>query len=247
MEVQCLFCKILFQTTTYKFKRSKKHFCSKECYLKDKGNEKILLNCEECGVLYKTPHQKFENNNKNYCSNKCRYKKLENCINCGKKKNGCSKIYCESCYRKEYYKNNPEKRDKKRKTSLENKRKKLGIPIDAPLLKNKNGFGGINGCGYKIYYKPDHFASNKISGKITEHKMIMCEFLGRNLYKEENIHHKNGDRLDNRLENLELWSKHQPNGQRVKDKIKFYKEFLEKYGAEVNLDSVPDILQNYES
>ena len=65
--------------------------------------------------------------------------------------------------------------------------------------------------------------------KIFEHRFIMQEYLGRELTKDEQVHHINGNRLDNRLENLELWSRHQPAGQRIEDKIQYAIEILNLY------------------
>lgn len=59
----------------------------------------------------------------------------------------------------------------------------------------------------------------------------MQEHLGRALLPAENVHHINGLRQDNRLENLELWSTSQPCGQRVSDKLAWAREFIATYEA----------------
>ena len=77
------------------------------------------------------------------------------------------------------------------------------------------------------------FGQESKAGYMAEHRYIMSRHLGRALLTHENIHHINGVRDDNRLENLELWDTSQPNGGRLTDKIKWWKESLEQYGFEV--------------
>ena len=57
--------------------------------------------------------------------------------------------------------------------------------------------------------------------------MVMSNHIGRPLRKDETVHHKNGNREDNSLSNLELWTTNHPSGKRVEDALLWAKQFLE--------------------
>lgn len=65
--------------------------------------------------------------------------------------------------------------------------------------------------------------------QVVEHRFVMEKLLGRRLEANETVHHRNGNRSDNRPENLELWVSFHPNGQRVEDLVRWAHEIISKY------------------
>jgi len=84
--------------------------------------------------------------------------------------------------------------------------------------------------GYIRVRNPFHPKANR--GRVLEHRLVMEERLGRYLGVDEQIHHKNGIRSDNRIENLELRTTNHSSGQRVSDQIVWAKALLSTYGVD---------------
>lgn len=96
-----------------------------------------------------------------------------------------------------------------------------------PLVRLNRGPGDAEGYldktdGYRRRYAPGR-------GKVKEHRLVMEAALGRELLPHETVHHINGVRDDNRLENLELWSSSHPHGQRVEDKVAWALDMIRQY------------------
>lgn len=131
--------------------------------------------------------------------------------------NGCDRIkhsrdVCRQCYRKIHY----EERERERRGAKKHILHPLGTLAVDSLGYNiiKIGFGK----GAKDWIK--------------HHRYIMEEHLNRKLQSFENVHHINGVKTDNRLENLELWITSQPKGQRISDLIEYAEWILKTYKNE---------------
>jgi len=114
------------------------------------------------------------------------------------------------------------------RTHANRKRKYGDVQADKPI-REVAGTGFVH-HGYR--YVPVPADLRCFSGGETtcaEHRLVMATALGRALWPDESVHHRNGNRLDNRLENLELWTRWQPSGQRVTDRVTHAVELLERY------------------
>lgn len=106
---------------------------------------------------------------------------------------------------------------------------------DPMFVKNKirerRGDWVVDKSGYISRHEPDHIAAST-NGFVYEHRRVMSDHLGRALLPTESVHHMNGDRSDNRIENLELWVTFQPAGQRPQDLVTYAREILSRYEAD---------------
>ena len=91
--------------------------------------------------------------------------------------------------------NNPNSKKALKKTQF----KKGHLTWNNRLGKGK----AIRTNGYIAILKPEHLYADG-NGYVLEHRLVMEKSLGRYLEKEEKIHHRNGIKDDNKIENLEL-------------------------------------------
>lgn len=81
----------------------------------------------------------------------------------------------------------------------------------------------VGAGGYVYVRTPDR-------RQITEHRYVMEQHIGRPLLPSESVHHVDGQRSNNDISNLELWTNSHPAGQRVLDQLRWAREIVALYG-----------------
>jgi hypothetical protein len=113
------------------------------------------------------------------------------------------------------------------------RRQKTGSAQPEKPIRVVEGKGSVN-HGY-LYVPVPRSERHLANGRqwIQEHRLVMARILGRPLTREESVHHLDGDRLNNSPENLELWIRSQPAGQRLSDRIEHARLLLAQYADEL--------------
>lgn len=230
----CEQCGSPFQTR--REREIQQRFCKRECMtaheiIHGRPNahvDLLSLHCQQCGNEFMVTrgenhhYQKVVGKNRPYCSKACSYLGRRNiadtrhatsCKNCGKsfvrsRRRGNGGIYREQALCSRQCKN---------EWVSKLARARFGIGPTSRRVKT----------GYVYLRFPA--ANGRPTYTTLEHRHVMEQSLGRALYPDETVHHVNGQRSDNRLENLQLFSSRHGPGQRVIDKVTFAVEMIQRY------------------
>lgn len=230
--------------------RDRIKYCSTACYAAARHGKPLIATvfraCERCGKLYESQAVSSK-----FCSVSCRDQNIEKkCVRCGspfmaKASHSERRVYCSKrCAYAGRTQNSMETRRctacgnnfevlryKTQKycspacvsVGMGNTQRELG-KSHSRVLKERNWY--TNKDGYKYTMR----TAEGERRTVMQHREVMEKQLGRALHDWENVHHKNGQRDDNRPENLELWVTKQPPGKRPEDLIQWMVDYLSAAG-----------------
>ena len=209
--------------------------CGKDFEPRPNGNQRYCTDqcrrgsatCVKCGESF-TPRD--PNKPQDYCSRECVYAHRKevaphgSCLNCGKRTERIRNKYCSSeCSYSARRSPRPEVTCAHCGESFRSRyAHEQRFCSRSCSTAHSNGAGGRKRLpdGSRVITQHGYVMIKGAGRWLFEHRFVMAEQLGRRLEKHERVHHKNGDRLDNRPENLELWklkSRSHPAGVRGED------------------------------
>lgn len=200
--------------------------CKSKYQWKDKKQslESKQRRCKRCGKTYLPCHG---HKSQKYCSLECanalaveNSKSNDRVLKC----DGCGDLFVRNLTEREMSKG------KGRFCSKDCHNTSIAKQGDCPVCgKPLKGHSGDRYCSRKCFgiskraenghINPQGYVMQTVETgrRVNQHRYVMEQMLGRRLHDFEKVHHKNGERADNRPENLELWCIGHPSGQRVHD------------------------------
>lgn len=236
VQMTCANCGEPFYCYENEVERGRK-YCSLKCRsahrfkrdLPAASRTPVAFTCENCGKgftmmqSYLTAYQKKFGHDPMYCSMACSTE--------GRRKTSEAKntFTCENCG-----KTQSRRRKEGGRLYMEQKycdhKCKVEAQMKAAHERFKSGAYGrhIKRNGY-VWISVPALANGGVKREMLEHRYVMEQHLGRALQPGETIHHRDGDRQNNKIENLELHVSNHGPGQEIHDVIAWCIAMLRRY------------------